>query len=116
MRLSDAKPCICCGGPLTKRSMINWYVIRVSTAIVNPRVANTVLGTMQITGSLQIAEAMAPGAEDAIAIVGDLPGSTWTELHICFDCFTDGHLGDLPCLAVKQQDADRQAEQEKERA
>jgi hypothetical protein len=94
VKLSDLKPCACCGGPLIKPPIVTWHVIRVSTALLHPRHARETLGLAQMTGSLAIAEVMGPAADAAVAIVGEQPGASWTELHVCFDCYCT-KVGDL---------------------
>jgi hypothetical protein len=94
MKLSKIKPCAACGGPLMNSPIGNWFVLRVSTAMLNPQRARETLGMMQFFGgALGLAEAFVPEPEKAIAIVGDLPGATWTELHLCLDCYCS--LGNL---------------------
>lgn len=95
MKLSEAKPCALCRGPLREAQVIHWYVLRVSMALMKPQATNTVMGLSQIFGgSLALAEAFAP--EEPIVIAGDAkPGELpWTELHVCFKCWT-GPLGQL---------------------
>lgn len=88
MKLSEAKPCAICGGPLLGQPHVgSWYVVRVSQAMVMPRQANQVVGLAQIfQGSIGLAEVMAPDADGAILIMGDKEPALMTELHICFDC------------------------------
>jgi hypothetical protein len=31
---------------------------------------------------------MALAADKAVVVLGDEPGGEWTELHVCFECFT----------------------------
>lgn len=89
MKLSEAKPCANCGGPLLRPPMGTWYVLRISQAMVNPNAANAVLGTAQILGGHRgLAEVMAPAADDAIWILGDKQRELMTEIHLCFDCAT----------------------------
>lgn len=88
MRLSELKPCAACNGKLVRPGVIQWYVLRMSTALVKPQAFNQVAGlTQMFHGALGIAEAMAPDA-DVVAIIGDDPRSGgWMELHVCFDCY-----------------------------
>ena len=95
MKLSEAKPCIVCSGPLLKPPMGMWYVVRVTRAMLSPRAANQVLGMAQMFGGrLGLAEVMAPSPDEAIMILGDKEPALLTELHICFECYHE-KLGDL---------------------
>ena len=80
--IRDLKPCSFCGGPL-KGGIFR--VITVQMADINPRAINAFLGTMQITGSARIAEAMSP-CDDAIEVLTE-PDATST-LFMCNDCQT----------------------------
>ena len=71
--------------------------------MLHPVAARETIGLMSFIGNLAIAEALAPRAEQAIAVLGDMPGGSWTDIHLCFDCFCD-KLGNLPGL-VEQANA-----------
>jgi hypothetical protein len=47
LKLSELKPCAKCGGPLRKPPSIQWYVVRMCHAMLNPRATNEVLGLAQ---------------------------------------------------------------------
>jgi hypothetical protein len=99
MKLSELKPCASCGGPLLRPGIANWYVVRVSQALLHPGAAREVLGlNVYFGGALGIAEVMAPRADQAVAIIGDQPGAAWTELHLCFDCYARKGSIDLASL------------------
>lgn len=94
MKLSELKPCAACGGPLMKPPAGCWYVVRVSTAIVNPAAARQVMGlSMMFGGAMGLAEAMAPQPEKAVLIVGDEEPSCMSEFHLCLDCVPTELLG-----------------------
>jgi len=82
MKLSELRPCDACGGPHHGQ----FYVLRMSLAMVKPRAANQVLGLTQIFGgALGLAEVMAPEAE-AVMILGDAEPALWSEYHLCNSC------------------------------
>lgn len=99
MKLSQLKPCASCRGPLLVKGIANWYVLRQTIALLRPNAAREVMGlTTMFGGALELAEAMAPAAEDAVAIMSDLPGAGKpSEIHICFNCYCD-KFGNLPGL------------------
>lgn len=89
MKLSDVKPCACCGGPLLVDQMQHWYEFRVSMVIINQRATQQVLGVMAILGGVQalgIAEAMASTPE-AVMVMGEHDKELYTQAHICFRCY-----------------------------
>lgn len=91
MKLSELKPCACCGQGLLREPHVgNWYVLRWSMAMINPAAARQVAGLGMMFGglerSLPIAEAFAPGADKAVMILGDEDPSLLLEAHICMDC------------------------------
>lgn len=101
MKLTDLKPCACCRGPLIKPPMITWYVIRVSQALLHPQHARETLALNAMLSAdlsaLRIAEALAPNADQAVALIAEQPGGAWDELHVCFDCYCRS-LGQLAGL------------------
>lgn len=87
MKLSELRPCDCCGGPLTGGI---FHILRQSMAIVSPKAANQVLGMTQYFGGLQhigLAEMMSPDPE-AVKILGDEKqhGGEWLEIFVCQEC------------------------------
>jgi hypothetical protein len=97
MKLSQLKPCACCGGPLTNGGGLTWPVIRISQALLNPKAANQVMGmTQYFGGALKLAEVMTPDP-DAVKIIGDEKDGEWKEVHVCLDCFISkfGRLPDI---------------------
>lgn len=94
MKLSELKPCSSCGGPLLTPPAGCWYVVRVSTAMVNPRAARQVVGlSMMFGGAMGLAEAMAPDPENAVLILGDQDKALLSEFHLCLDCVPVQLLG-----------------------
>ncbi len=96
MKLSQARPCDKCRGKIAPQ----FYRVRVDLAFFSPRNANAVLGTAQILGgigALAVAEAMAPGAEDAIVCAGDKEPELLDTLFICQECYLAGEI-DLAVL------------------
>ena len=95
--IRDLKPCSFCGGPLKGGSFL---VITVQMASINPLNVSAFLGTMKITGSARIAEALSP-CDDAIEVLTE-PELTST-LFMCNDCQTKEW-----CIAeICEQEADR---------
>lgn len=88
MKLSEIHPCDNCGGKLGPV----FYVLRFSSAVVNAREANEVLGlTQYFGGALGLAEVMAPRDEVVhVAMDDDDPEirSLMIEAIICNDCYT----------------------------
>lgn len=87
MRLSELKPCAMCKGALRRPPAAQWYVLRMSHAMLNPQTANRVLGLTQFfQGGLGLAEAFE--TEKPVVILGDCEKELMHEVHICFDCWT----------------------------
>jgi hypothetical protein len=98
MKLSKIKPCCICHGELLHPPAGNWYVLRVSIAMLNAGAFNEVMGLCQMYGGLNalpIAEAMAPRPEDVVMVLADKDPRLMTELHVCMNCFVR-KLGLLP--------------------
>ena len=85
IKLSEIRPCDNCSGPLAPL----FSVVNIRMAVFNRQNINSVLGTSQIFGhrSLALAEAMAPGADDAIEVL-DEPDSV-TRIFLCQKCYTE---------------------------
>lgn len=100
MKISEMRPCISCDGPLIgpgKGPM--FYVLRYSLAMADQKNYSGVAGVMQIVGggkeslaALNIAEAMAPRADDAFIIAGDKEPELWTKVFLCQPCFMESPL------------------------
>lgn len=87
MKLSELKPCFKCGGPLVKPPAGNWFVVRISSAMIDPFAARQVGGLAMIFGgALGLAETMAPAPEKAVLILGDEQPALMAEFHLCMDC------------------------------
>jgi len=93
MKLSELRACDNCGGEIGR----SFSVVRISRALVTAN-ARAVLGTMAITGSRGIAEAMAPRANEAVCVLGDDEPKLMTELLICHTC-----LGADICLGILEE-------------
>lgn len=102
MKLSEIPLCVECGKPPIGPGKGPFYVLRTSLAMVDPRAASGLLGTVQImsggrppTGrSLLVAEALAPGSDDFVMILADKDPKLGTEIVVCQDCFMASE--DLP--------------------
>jgi len=92
MKLSDLHVCDSCGGAVG----MQFYVVRVSLAIVMAREANQVLGLAQMLGGrLGLAEVFAPD-DNAVMVFGDEDKSLMDELLICMNCLQrDVHLAQM---------------------
>lgn len=87
MKLSEVRPCDCCGGKIAP----NFYVVRGSLAVFSPQAANATLGlTQMFGGALALAEAMSPDPE-VVKIAGEFDKSLWHELFLCQSCY----MGDV---------------------
>lgn len=83
MKLSELRPCDCCGGKIAP----HFYVVRLSQAMVMAKEANAVLGLAQMFGgALGLAEVVAPDA-DAVKIFGDERKELMHEFFLCQECF-----------------------------
>jgi len=106
MKLSDLHVCDSCGGAVG----LQFYVIRVSVAMVMAREANQVLGLAQMLGGrLGLAEVFAPD-DNAVMVFGDEDKSLMDELLICTNCFQrDVHLAWIleRRLSAKEEDVYR---------
>ena len=87
MKLSALRPCDACTGVLVPQ----FYVVRVSLALFNPRAVNAVLGVNTMFGgrALGLAEVMAPDAAGAVVIAGDETPELMTELFLCRVCYLE---------------------------
>jgi hypothetical protein len=91
VKLSELKPCAVCKGPLPPI----WYVLRMSMAFLDRKNTNAVLGLNQIFGgdALHLAEAFAPGAEEAVVVGMDQDKELMREFHICQNCYLMKRIG-----------------------
>lgn len=89
IKLSELRPCDNCGGRIAPI----FHHVQIRHAIINPRNANSVLGMMLMCGwgqsgqSLAVAEAMAPGADNAAEVLSE-PDATVT-LYLCPKCVSE---------------------------
>lgn len=99
VKLSELKPCVCCGGPLLIPGVGNWYVLRQTIGILNPTASRQVSGMMQFfNGSMKLAEVFTPDAENAVFILCDHPNAPKaSEIHVCLGCYIE-KFGNLPWL------------------
>jgi len=116
MKLTELRPCDNCGGKLTGEvgRNIQFYVLQVSMAILNPRAINQVLGMNLYfqNKSLPVAEMFVPEADDAVELLADQKGlGGWAKLFICFDCAIGSKQ--LNLLAAME-NFDRSKEQDQE--
>lgn len=95
MKLTDLRPCDQCRGAIAP----HFYVVRLTQALINARVANEVLGLNQMFGgqALGLAETMASAADDAVMVMGDKDPQLVTTIFLCPQCFLGGAV-DLAIL------------------
>jgi hypothetical protein len=101
VKLSELPICVECDkpviGPDSGRGP--FYVLRTSLAIVNPKAASGVLGLITImsggktpsNAAINVAETLAPDAENAILVVGDEDPKLMTEFALCQNCALMGN-------------------------
>ena len=90
MKLSELKPCTCCGGPLP----VAFYVLRFHLAGFDAHATREVVGLANFFhGALGLAEAMAPRS-DVVKVCDD-----YLEAFVCMNCIT---LGDLRLAEVME--------------
>ncbi len=83
MKLSELRPCDNCGGQIAPM----FYLVRISHAMIDAKVANEVLGlTQMFQGHLHLAEVMGARPDDAVMILGEKDPDMWTELILCQNC------------------------------
>lgn len=94
MKISELRACDRCKQPLG----LTFYVLRISLAVVKPNAANQVLGlTQMLRGSLALAEAFAPEADNAVLVVADEDPDLMDEIFLCTDCYVTKDVR-LPAL------------------
>jgi hypothetical protein len=87
MKITELRPCDLCQGPINGQDRgVQFFVVRVSTAIIDAGAVNRHLGLAQMLGSDQLAHVVGPN-EDAATIVADQGDGEWNELHVCMDCW-----------------------------
>lgn len=100
MKLSELRPCDACGGVIAPQ----FYVLKLSLAIIDAREANNTLGlTQMFGGALGLAEAMSP-TPNAVKIAGEHDARLWDTLFLCRDCVLLKEDLDLGQLLAKRQD------------
>ena len=83
MKLSEVRPCDCCGGKIAPQ----FYLVRGSLAIFSPQAANATLGlTQMFGGALALAEAMSPDSE-VVKVAGEFNKELWSEFLLCQECY-----------------------------
>ena len=75
MKLSDLRPCICCGGKIVP--LFHMITIVDQVGALDRKATNEVLGLTQMLGGIgnagafAIAECMSPGTDDAVKVLGE---------------------------------------------
>lgn len=94
MKLSELRPCDCCGGKIAP----NFYVVRGSLAVFSPHAANATLGlATMFGGALALAEAMSPDSE-VVKIAGEFDKALWNEIFLCQSCY----MGDVNLAMISE--------------
>ncbi len=115
MKLSEIHPCDNCTGQIVPQ----FYLLRVSLAIVDAKAMNQVMGLAQQLGGgvndpkcLAIAETMA-SRPDVFIIAGEKEPSLMTDVFICEKCFLSKHL-DLARIIEAIHDREKKAREAQE--
>lgn len=83
MKLSELKPCACCGGKLPPI----WWILKGSLCAVDRQAANETLGLAQMfQGNLALAEVMGAQPDNAVVVQGDKQPDAWSTIFLCMDC------------------------------
>lgn len=99
MKLSQLRPCDCCGEGLLQSKdgsrYALFYLVTVDRALIRPGAAGRVMGLAQFLGdSLMLAEVMGPDADDAVAIASKVdPELKADEYMLCQRCYTTIPVG-----------------------
>lgn len=87
MKLSNLRPCDVCNGKIVPQ----FYVVRMSLAFFKPNATNAVLGLSQISGSIGLAETLAPDTQ-CVVVAGDEKPELMSEFFMCFRCAMSGPI------------------------
>ncbi len=82
MKLSQLRPCDCCGGKIAPI----FNVVRISMAVMNQQAISREIGMAQICGGHLGLASIIGANEDVVKIAGDEDSKLMTELYICNDC------------------------------
>jgi len=110
MKLSELRPCDCCGGKLIPM----FHIIEVRTALFDSRAGRQTGGLLEYfgglnnPGALAIAECMSPDAD-----VVKVPSELKVELILCNKCYLDPPRGSDLCILVENRQRKTQEEEEK---
>lgn len=111
MKLSDLRPCDGCGKPLTNQPYggrsLQFYRVRVTTVLVNPRALQQVAAMAQFFGgkSLQLAEIFSPDPDVAVPLSEREPQCE-TELLLCMTCYCcSREAGGLAGMVERREEA-----------
>lgn len=97
MKLSDLKPCACCGGKIVPI----FHVVTIKLAALDQKAARGVLGLTEVLGGLgnpgafAIAECMSPDTDVAVKVLGEGDEACDREhnktavkhIFVCNDCY-----------------------------
>lgn len=109
MKLSELRPCDCCGeGLLQSKDGTHYamfYLVSVDRALLRPGAVNRVMGMAQyFGGSLALAEVMGPDADEAVAVASKLdPELKADDYMLCQRCHTTIPLGVIGEIVDKRQ-------------
>lgn len=101
MKLSQLRPCDNCDGAVGQC----FQLIRTSLVMVNPNIANQVLGMAQILGGdLRLAEVMADSG-GAVTVAGDAEPKLMSEIFLCHKCYATT-FGKLAALIERRNESE----------
>ena len=98
MKLSELRPCDFCGGPLIPQ----FYILQYKQAIFTPQTQQMLSATQIMGGSLVIAEALFPRADEAVLIIEDAPGIDSLEIIVCRKCFMEREIRFVDLMGVTE--------------
>jgi len=90
MKISDLRPCANCGGKITgpEGRCPQFYVLKFSTALLNPREIQRQMAGAEYVGHFGIAQALGMVDSQPVAtIIGDEEGGRWLTIYLCQECY-----------------------------
>lgn len=92
MKANEIRPCDYCGKQIAGRMpdgevVLQFYVVKLSTALLNVRAVNAHVGLATMFGGNHVlAEVFNPHSEWA-QVLAEQPGGFWDEALLCRDCY-----------------------------
>lgn len=89
MKASELHMCNGCNGTLLSPGIGTFYKVRVSLCLPKPNAVRLAIAAqMMFPGAVAVARAFT-GDEDVVIVVGDESPALWTDLLLCFECYTE---------------------------